>query len=144
MSYYTGMEARMTIGELADAASLSRRAIRFYVQRGLLPSPLGLGRGQHYDATHLERLRKIRQLQTAGHSLDAIARILDSGQSPPPTQTPPARLRPLLSAELWTRLRFAEGIELHVDATRHNPDVKQLQAIRDVIRRILLDGHDPS
>jgi hypothetical protein len=29
----------MSIGELADAAGLSRRAIRFYVQQGLLPAP---------------------------------------------------------------------------------------------------------
>ena len=65
------------IGELADAAGLSRRAVRFYVQRKLLPTPLGRGRGRHYDASHLERLKRIAELQAAGHSLDAIGRILD-------------------------------------------------------------------
>ena len=64
----------LSIGELADAANLSRRAIRFYVQRGLLPPPLGVGRGRHYDPSHLHRLRRIADLQSAGHSLDAIER----------------------------------------------------------------------
>ena len=43
----------MNIDELADAVGLTRRAIRYYVQQKLLPTPLGVGRGKHYDATHL-------------------------------------------------------------------------------------------
>ena len=68
--------AEMGIGELADAAGLSRRAIRFYVQQGLIPAPLGRGRGRHYDASHLEQLRRVAELQAAGHSLEAIRKIL--------------------------------------------------------------------
>ena len=66
----------MSIDELADAAGLTRRSIRFYVQQKLLPAPLGAGRGSHYDATHLERLKQVQQLQEAGHSLDAVRRII--------------------------------------------------------------------
>jgi DNA-binding transcriptional MerR regulator len=139
-----GMEAaRMDIGVLADAAGLSRRAIRFYVQRGLLPAPLGLGRGRHYDASHLERLREIQRLQGAGHSLDAIGRIVSgqaAGQEPPPTAAEAARragpTKPTLSSELWARLRIADGVELHFDATRHQPDVEQLLALRDAVRAV--------
>lgn len=133
----------MDIGQLADAAGLTRRAVRFYVQRGLLPPPLGLGRGRHYDATHLARLRQLQELQAAGHSLDAIGRIL-SGEdadavAPPVPRTespPPRRAKPTLSAELWTRLRVVEGVELHFDATRHRPDVERLRALRDAIRDV--------
>src|SRR5436309_12495954 len=109
----------MSIGELADAAGLSRRAIRFYVQQGLLPAPTGRGRGRHYDGTHLQALRRIAELQAAGHTLDAIRLILMGGDAPaavaPPTagQNGRVRPRPAVSAELWTRLRLAEGLELH-------------------------------
>ena len=72
---------RLSIDELADAAALTRRGIRFYVQQRLIPAPHGVGRGKHYDASHLERLRQIRELQNAGNSLEEILRILE-GQAP--------------------------------------------------------------
>ena len=128
------------IGELADAAGLSRRAVRFYVQRKLLPTPLGRGRGRHYDASHLERLKRIAELQAAGHSLDAIARILDGKAVEAPPTSPldrdghPPRSRPALSAELWTRIRLGDGVELSFDSTKHQPDVGALLALRDAVR----------
>lgn len=134
----------MSIGELADAAGLSRRAIRFYVQQGLLPAPTGRGRGSHYDGTHLQALHRIAELQAAGHSLDAIRVILKGGEPLKPIapagpgRNGQAKPRPALSAELWTRLRLAEGLELHFDATRFNPDVGQLLALRDAVRAIFV------
>ena len=132
----------MTIGELGDAAGLSRRAVRFYVQQGLLPPPLGAGRGAYYEPAHLDRLNRITDLQAAGHSLEAIRRILD-GSLPPPPPPEPAMRSPLprlagkLSAELWTRLRIAEGIELHFDATQYSPDVRQLIDLREAVLRAM-------
>jgi DNA-binding transcriptional MerR regulator len=133
--------APLSIGDLADAAGLSRRAIRFYVQQRLLPPPLGRGRGRHYDRSHVERLNRIVRLQSAGHSLDAIRRILDSGGATVPPPQIPARRPPRasLSARLWTRLSFGDGVELHFDAARHNPTVEQLTQLRDAVRSIL-DG----
>ena len=132
----------LSIGDLADAAGLSRRAIRFYVQQRLLPPPLGRGRGRHYDRSHLERLSRIAQLQSAGHSLDAIRRILDSGHETAPSPAAPARRPPRasLSARLWTRLGLGDGVELHYDAARHNPTVEQLMQLRDAVRSILSDA----
>ena len=127
----------MGIGELADAAGLSRRAVRFYVQQELIPAPLGRGRGRHYDSGHLERLRRIGELQAGGQSLDAIRLILDGKTAalPPPERRSRAN-RPAMSAELWTRLRPLEGVELSFDASRFNPTVEQLLALRDVIRDV--------
>lgn len=145
----------LSIGELADAAGLSRRAVRFYVQQKLLPPPAGLGRGRHYDASHLDRLRRIAELQAGGHSLDAIRRILEGRLAENPAQgfaiseveeeLPPARpgrARPVLSAELWTRLRLMEGVELHFDASRHGPDVQKLLQLREFARDVF--QRDPS
>ncbi len=130
------ISAELSIGDLADAAGVSRRAVRFYVQQRLLPSPLGRGRGRHYDQSHLERLRRIAELQAAGHSLDAIRRILEGGEVPAAAtaSTPRRPPRASLSAQLWTRLRLGEGVELHYDAARHNPTVEQLMQLRDAVR----------
>jgi DNA-binding transcriptional MerR regulator len=153
------VDERMSIGELADAAAVSRRAVRFYVQRGLLPAPHGLGRGRHYDAGHLERLRRIGELQATGHALEAIKRLLDGRPSPapePPTALPalpaspaspaspaaPGPRRPVLEAQLWTRLNIADGVELHVDAGRRELTVEELLAVRDAVRSIL--GREPA
>jgi DNA-binding transcriptional MerR regulator len=130
----------LSIGELADAAGLSRRAVRFYVQQKLLPTPLGRGRGRHYDATHLDRLRTIQELQQAGHSLDAIRQIVQGSPAPAPDEAnvEPRRFRarPVLTAELWTRIRLMEGVELSFDSTRHQPDVQELLALRDAVRDV--------
>ena len=133
----------MSIGELADAAGISRRAVRFYVERDLLPAPSGLGRGRHYDQTHLDRLKMIQELQEAGHSLDAIARIL-RGQSveAPEVNALRARPRAKLSAELWSRVKILEGVELHFDVTRRNLTVEQLLAVRQAVHAIV--GRDAS
>jgi DNA-binding transcriptional MerR regulator len=130
---------RMTIAELAAAAGVSRRAVRFYVQRRLMGPPLGRGRGRHYDRGHLEQLERIRELQLAGHSLDAIRRIQKGEAVSPPDDSRSVRSRPrsTMRAGLWTRLQIADGVELHLDATRHNPDVKNLLVIQEAIRKIL-------
>jgi DNA-binding transcriptional MerR regulator len=132
------MSNEMSIDELAVVAGLSRRAIRFYVQQKLLPPPIGLGRGSHYDRSHLEQLKRVAELQSAGHSLDAIRRIL-SGESPPPPM--PAgngrsKRRTLLNAELWTRLTLIDGVELHFDASRHQPEVEGLLALKELAQRV--------
>ena len=129
--------SHLSIGELADAAGLSRRAVRFYVQRGLLPPPLGRGRGPHYDTTHVQRMQQLQQLQAAGHSLDAIAKIF-GGEAAPSVPPPKSRrVRPALTAELWTHLVLAPGVELQFDTDLHNPTVETLLALQQAVRQIL-------
>jgi len=115
----------MNIGELAAAAGQSRRAVRFYVERGLVAPPQGRGRGCQYDHQHLEQLRRVRELQSMDHSLDAIKRIQNGEAEAPPEVEPAAwaraRHRATLTARLWTRIEITEGVELHLDANKHNP-----------------------
>jgi DNA-binding transcriptional MerR regulator len=131
------MPSQLSIAELADAAGLTRRAIRFYVQQRLLPVPLGKGRGRHYDATHLEQLKRIGELQQAGHSLDAIRRILDGQPAPTPPATPhPPRRSAAFSAELWTRLRLMDGVEVSFDTSKHQPSVEALVRLREAVQEV--------
>lgn len=142
---------RLSIDELADAAGLTRRGIRFYVQQRLIPAPHGVGRGKHYDASHLERLRRIRELQTAGHSLEEIRRILegkaasaDVGRPRPGARSAArgATVAAVLRAELWRHVRVMPGVELSFDAGRFNPSVEQLVALRDAIADAFRQGDD--
>jgi DNA-binding transcriptional MerR regulator len=61
-----------TIDELASAARVPSRTIRFYQSRGALMAPEIRGRVAYYGATHLERLKLIAQLQDRGLRMDAI------------------------------------------------------------------------
>ena len=126
----------MNIDELSIAAGLSRRAVRYYVQQKLLPPPNGLGRGSRYDASHLQLLKRIAELQTAGHSLEAVRKILDGHDVPsrPPEQVRPRR-RAAMSAELWTRIALADGVEIHFDASKHQPAVEDLLALKELAQR---------
>src|SRR5438477_2383187 len=106
---------RLSIEQLADAAGLTRRGIRFYVQQGLIPSPHGVGRGKHYDKSHLDRLLRVRELQNSGHSLDEIRTILTGGlptKVGKPVASVARAIRPVLRAQLWRRLWIIDGVEL--------------------------------
>ncbi len=115
--------------ELARAAGVSPRTVRYYVQRGLLPAPAFRGKDTAYAPMHLLRLRAIKKLQDAFLPLDAIAVTLASSTDheleeiakgrktialvapqaaphPKPVHTP--------SAERVERYTLADGVELLV------------------------------
>lgn len=56
---------RMTIGELADAAEVTVRTIRYYVNEGLLPPPEQRGRYALYEPWYLDRLELIKRWKDA-------------------------------------------------------------------------------
>jgi DNA-binding transcriptional MerR regulator len=62
---------------LAAAAGVRVDTVRFYQTRGLLPKPKRRGRVAIYEAAHLERLRRIRELLEQGFTLAQIERVLD-------------------------------------------------------------------
>ncbi len=53
----------MTLLELAAAAKVTNRTVRYYIAQGLLPAPVGAGTAALYTEEHLIRLRAIRDLQ---------------------------------------------------------------------------------
>ncbi len=64
--------------DLCDLADVTPRTVRYYIQQGLLPSPVSRGPGAHYDRGHLDRLRVIRRLQREHLPLAEIRRRLES------------------------------------------------------------------
>jgi len=68
---------RWRVDELAERADVSVDTIRFYQKRGLLPPRLREGRVAWYGPEHLDRLARVRELQTQGLPLALIARVLN-------------------------------------------------------------------
>src|SRR5581483_2383682 len=58
--------------------------LRSYQSKGLLPPPRHEGRVALYGTTHLDRLKRIRDLKARGHSLRAIASMLSEEPSAMP------------------------------------------------------------
>ncbi|QSH42429.1 MerR family transcriptional regulator [Lentisphaerota bacterium ZTH] len=69
------------IDYLAKKAGVTRRTVRYYIQRGLLPPPLGRKRGAYYTDAHYERLQLILKLSAKGVPLFQIKRMLDSNST---------------------------------------------------------------
>lgn len=66
-----------TIGELADAAEVTPRTIRYYTAEGLLPPPDMRGRYALYNEDHLHRLQLINRLKDAYLPLNEIKTRLE-------------------------------------------------------------------
>ncbi len=117
---------------------------RYYVQRGLIPRPTGVGRGSHYTEAHLTRLREVRAQQEQGVPLAAIvagaplqerATDLRPSSHPAPAESAPAGAPPARSAEggaAWFRSALGPDVELHVRGRRLAPTT--LEALRRVLR----------
>jgi DNA-binding transcriptional MerR regulator len=65
------------IEQLARASGMAVDTIRFYQGKGLLEAPRREGRVTWYGESHLERLRRIRDLQQRGFTLTVIRRFLE-------------------------------------------------------------------
>ena len=70
------------IEQLARASGMAVDTIRFYQGKGLLDSPRREGRVTWYGESHLERLRRIRDLQQRGFTLTVIRRFLEGELEP--------------------------------------------------------------
>jgi DNA-binding transcriptional MerR regulator len=118
------------VDELAERAGVSRRTVRYYVQRGLLPPPLGLGRGNHYTERHLETLVRVRELQERGVPLEGIAARLNAA----PEAEPAA---PVAGAQqtTWTRVELGGDVEVHLRGRRLTDD--QVRKLEGALRKVL-------
>ena len=129
-----------SIGELAALGGVSRRTVRYYVQRGLLEAPTGLGRGRHYRQRHLDTLIRIRKLQEAGRPLAEIAIELASPATPEPAREALAGdlSAPAGRVSRWTRIEIEDGVELHLRDVGLDP--RRAPSVLDAIRRIIKKG----
>src|SRR6266851_9065737 len=103
------------IEQLARTAGVAVDTIRFYQGKGLLEAPRREGRVTWYGDSHLERLRRIRELQQKGFTLTVIQRFLAGELEPSDVGLVEAVTRPavpqtLTLAELAERSGVAEPL----------------------------------
>jgi DNA-binding transcriptional MerR regulator len=123
---------QMTLGEIAEASGLPARTIRFYIGRGLLNGPVKGGRGAVYTTEHLARLDRIKGLQSEGHTLSAIARML-SGRSPDSAQSSPTA---------WWQHAIADDIIVWVRAGAAPWRMKQVRTAVDEFARLVAPANN--
>src|SRR6202165_3075794 len=103
------------IEQWARSAGVAVDTIRFYQGKGLLEAPRREGRVTWYGDGHLDRLRRIKELQQQGFTLTVIQRFLN-GQPEPSDEalvaavTRPAAPQTLTLAELAERSGVAEPL----------------------------------
>jgi DNA-binding transcriptional MerR regulator len=108
-------ERRWRIGELAEAAGMTVRALHHYEQIGLLvPAARTSGDHRLYGEADVERLYRIRALRGLGMPLDDIRRALDDGAA------------------------LAEVLRAHLD--RVEVELERVTQLRDRLRSITSDG----
>src|ERR1700732_788639 len=108
------------IEQLARTAGVAVDTIRFYQGKGLLDAPRREGRVTWYGETHLERLRRIKELQQQGFTLTVIQRFLTgeleaSDEALVAAVTRPAAPQTLTRAELAARSGVAEPLLMSLE-----------------------------
>ena len=103
------------IEQLARTAGVAVDTIRFYQGKGLLEAPRREGRVTWYGDSHVERLKRIRELQQQGFTLTVIQRFLageleDSDEALVAAVTRPAAPLTLTRSELAERSGVAEPL----------------------------------
>lgn len=120
------------IETLAKLSGLTRRTIRYYVQRSLLKPPQGGGRGSYYTDEHVERLKKINKWSEQGVPLIHMRDMLEG-------RTPNDQIDVLtgIRTEFQERCLLDEGIELtfRQDQLSHDELLQIRTFIKDLLRR---------
>lgn len=71
----------LTIGQLAESAGISEKALRIYEKKGLIQSVRNAENNyRYYDETEKETLQKIVMFKFLGFSLDQISEFLEEGK----------------------------------------------------------------
>ena len=118
------------IDALAKRTGVSRRTIRYYVQRELLPKPEGGGRGHYYTTKHLERIKEIQRLQSEGVPLDKMKELFSGAELLAVSNFVPRPIEPKADAfqeRYLTRINIGPEVELNF-----RPDLLTEEDVREI------------
>jgi DNA-binding transcriptional MerR regulator len=119
-----------TLEELATAAGVNARTVRYYIQLSLLDPPVGQTRAARYTWQHLRRLLEVKRLTEQGFSLDRVRELLES---PAPTARTAFSPRPG-EVSVRSHVHLAPGLELVIDPGRAGLSSEQLRKVaRDLV-----------
>ena len=109
----------MRIGELAERAGMTTKALRFYERAGLLPAPERTPSGyRDYDQSALDRLRFVKGAQAAGLTLAEIADVIAVREQAGPPCAHVAALLDAHAADLDARIADLHALREEVQRLR--------------------------
>jgi len=74
---------KMTRGDVAERANVSRETVRYYEKRGLIPKPSRTAAGyRQYTSEHVTRIRFVKRAQELGFTLTEIGELLSLRADP--------------------------------------------------------------
>ena len=118
-----------TLDEISKLIDLPKRTIRYYMQLGLVDRPVGETRAAQYSTRLLDQLIRVKQLSSAGISLERIKDILEGTPAP----IPPRTLRPG-DIQVRSQVFIARGVELQID-----PELAGLspESLREFVKAVV-------
>ena len=124
-------DKKFTIDEICALVEMNKRTVRYYIQKGLVDRPEGIGKGAFYSHSHLEQLLAIRKWKAAGLSLERIQDILSGGKEGGAGDQPLPPPLPIKqgAVEVWSHMHIGDGIELHIEPRRAGLSPEQVRAL---------------
>jgi DNA-binding transcriptional MerR regulator len=123
----------MRIGEVADRAGVSTRALRYYEEQGLI-APDRTGSGQRtYAESAVERVQMIQQFFTAGLPSRTIRQLLpcvDTGHGSPEAFAMLAAERDRITTAMADLAAARDALDALIDLA-HHPTPEHCPALRD-------------
>ncbi|MEU9608886.1 MerR family transcriptional regulator [Streptomyces sp. NPDC048057] len=116
----------MRIGEVAEKAGVSVRALRYYEEHGLLQASRTPGGQRHYPDTAVSRVRLIQQLYAAGLPSRVVREVLpcvDTGEASPDLLDQLVSERARIDLRITDLLAVRDRLDDVIDVTR-NPDAR--------------------
>ncbi len=123
----------MRIGDVAQRAGVSARALRYYEEQGLLASERTPSGQRVYPESAVERVQLIQQLFTAGLPSRTILRLLpciDTGQGSPEAFELLAAERDRITAAMAGLAAARDALDRVIDVASH-PTPEHCPALRE-------------
>ncbi|MCF0253874.1 MAG: MerR family transcriptional regulator [Duodenibacillus sp.] len=120
-----------SIEELSRLTGVTRRNIRYYIQRGLLARPEGERRSAYYTEAHLEALLRIVRLTAEHVPLDEIPAHGGGDAAARPGRGPGA-------VRVCSHIELGAGVELVVDQQAAELDARQMREMTRAARELVI------
>lgn len=124
-----------SLEELSRMTGLTRRTIRFYIQKGLIPTPCGKNKGSYYTNDHLEALLRVKRLTEKHVPLNEIRSFNEDNDAKP---AGPA----VGSITVCSHIHLGNGLTLVVDPKQSELNADQLRMLASRICEITREELD--
>lgn len=138
------MSDTYTIVELAEAAGLSERTIRYYIAQKLVAGPVSQGRTATYSEGHLKILQRIQELKKKGLTLGQIRHEMMVWNVPSFVVMPGHNTHgEIPEPEDWQRYCLTDDVNVEVDKDAAPQRKHQIgRAMEQFARAIHIDSDD--